>query len=42
MDRIIVMEGGKVVEDGSFKKLIAKKNGKFKELWDHQVNGMVV
>jgi ATP-binding cassette subfamily B protein len=42
MDRIVVMEDGKVVEDGSFTQLIEKENGKFKELWEHQVNGMVV
>lgn len=42
MDRILVMEGGKVVEDGSFQELFIKENGKFKEMWDSQVNGMVV
>lgn len=41
LDRIIVMEGGKIVEDGSFSALIAMPNGKFKTLWEHQVNGMV-
>ncbi|KYP97882.1 multidrug ABC transporter ATP-binding protein [Rickettsia endosymbiont of Proechinophthirus fluctus] len=30
MDRIIVMDKGKIVEDGTFK-----------ELWEHQVNGFV-
>jgi len=42
MDRIVVMESGLVVEDGSFNDLIIKEGGKFKELWEHQVNGMVV
>jgi ATP-binding cassette subfamily B protein len=42
MDRIIVIEGGTIVEDGSFQELIAKNGGKFKEMWDSQVNGMVV
>ncbi len=42
MDRIIVMEEGKIVEDGTFKTLLEKPKGKFKELWDHQVNGMLV
>ena len=41
LDRIIVMANGKVVEDGNFAELIAK-NGYFKDLWDHQVNGMLV
>jgi ATP-binding cassette subfamily B protein len=42
MDRIIVMDSGKVIEDGSFSELLAMENGKFKELWANQVNGMVV
>jgi len=42
MDRIIVIEDGNIVEDGSFQELLAKERGKFKEMWDTQVNGMVV
>ncbi|QED22855.1 ABC transporter ATP-binding protein [Candidatus Deianiraea vastatrix] len=42
MDRIVVMDGGKAVEDGSFSELMAIENGKFKDLWQGQVNGMVV
>ncbi len=42
MDRIIVIENGQIVEDGSFLQLLLIRNGKFKELWEHQVNGMVV
>ncbi|HJD60515.1 MAG TPA: ABC transporter ATP-binding protein/permease, partial [Rickettsia endosymbiont of Omalisus fontisbellaquei] len=41
MDRIIVMDKGKIVEDGNFKELVCKEKGKFKELWEHQVNGFV-
>ena len=41
LDRIIVMEGGKIIEDASFAALLTIPNGKFRELWDHQVNGMV-
>lgn len=41
MDRIIVMDKGKIVEDGTFKELVSKEKGKFKELWEHQVNGFV-
>ena len=41
MDRIIVIDEGNIVEDGSFAELIYKENGKFKELWEHQVNGFV-
>jgi len=42
MDRIIVMDGGRIVEDGSFFALMKRKDGKFKALWDHQVDGMIV
>ena len=42
MDRIIVFDNGKIVEDSSFTELINLQNGKFKELWEHQVNGMVI
>ncbi len=42
LDRIVVIENGEIVEDGSFQDLLNIPNGKFKELWDHQVNGMVV
>lgn len=41
MDRIIVMDKGEIVESGTFVELINKGNGKFKELWEHQVNGFV-
>nr|WP_253308623.1 ABC transporter ATP-binding protein [Rickettsia endosymbiont of Ceutorhynchus assimilis] len=41
MDRIIVMDKGDIVESGTFAELINKEKGKFKELWDHQVNGFV-
>jgi ATP-binding cassette subfamily B protein len=42
MDRIVVFDDGKIIEDGSFAELLKISNGKFKELWEHQVNGMVV
>lgn len=41
MDRIIVMDNGKVIEEGDFQQLINKK-GYFKKLWDSQVNGMIL
>ena len=34
-DRIIMLEGGKIIEDGNYQQLIAKK-GKFAELVDRQ------
>lgn len=42
MDRIVVMEDGRVIEDGSFDQLIQNEQGYFKKLWDSQVNGMVL
>jgi ATP-binding cassette subfamily B protein len=36
MDRIIVFDGGKIIEDGTHKELLNKK-GKYWELWQHQV-----
>ncbi len=42
LDRIVVMDRGKIIEDGSFDELIVKKNGRFKEMWEHQAGGMVV
>jgi len=35
MDRIIVLDKGKIVEKGSHKALL-RKNGKYAELWKHQ------
>ncbi|MEY4602541.1 MAG: hypothetical protein RL292_482 [Candidatus Parcubacteria bacterium] len=35
MDKIIVMEGGRIIEQGSFTELYSKK-GRFHELWEKQ------
>ncbi|WP_419241219.1 ABC transporter ATP-binding protein [Cardinium endosymbiont of Nabis limbatus] len=42
LDRIVVMDNGSIIEDGNFIDLLAIPDGKFKALWDHQVNGMLV
>lgn len=42
MDRIVVMEGGCIIEEGTFDQLISNELGYFKKLWDSQVNGMVL
>ena len=42
LDRIVVMDKGEVVEEGSFSGLMALEKGRFKELWEQQVNGMLV
>jgi len=35
------MCNGNIVEDGNFEELLAIENGKFKAMWNSQVNGMV-
>lgn len=42
MDRIIVIEHGKIVEDGIPDQLLKKRNGVFKKLWEHQINGFII
>jgi ATP-binding cassette subfamily B protein len=41
MDRIIVLDKGAIVEEGSHKELIAKKNGTYAKLWAHQSGGFI-
>ena len=40
MDRIIVLDKGKIVEEGTHKQLLAKK-GFYRELWEHQTGGFL-
>ncbi len=40
MDRIIVLEKGKIIEDGTHQKLLDKKSGLYKKLWDLQAGGL--
>lgn len=40
MDRIIVLEKGKIVEDGNHEKLV-KKKGLYARLWKHQAGGFL-
>lgn len=40
MDRIIVLDKGKIVEEGTHKELLAK-GGVYKDLWDHQTGGFL-
>jgi ATP-binding cassette subfamily B protein len=39
MDRIIVIENGKIIEDGTHEELLNKKSGIYKKLWDLQAGG---
>ncbi len=41
MDRILVFDNGRIVEQGTMKELL-KKKGAFYDLWNHQVNGMIL
>ena len=41
MDRIIVLHKGKIIEEGTHKKLLGIKKGYYKKLWDLQVNGFI-
>ena len=41
VDRIIVIDNGEIVEQGSKTELLAM-NGMFSELWNHQANGMII
>lgn len=40
MDRIIVLDQGKIVEEGTHKELL-EKNGAYSKLWDHQTGGFL-
>ncbi|MBU6310550.1 ABC transporter ATP-binding protein/permease [Patescibacteria group bacterium] len=41
MDRIIVMEGGTIVEDGTHDVLVTKEGGCYARLWAHQAGGFI-
>lgn len=41
MDRIISMQDGKIVEDGTHDELANKDSGLYKKLWDLQVSGFI-
>jgi ATP-binding cassette subfamily B protein len=41
MDRILVFDQGKIVEDGTHLELLSK-NGRYKTLWGAQVGGFLL
>jgi len=40
MDRILVMDKGAIIEDGTHQELL-EKNGVYADLWNHQINGFI-
>lgn len=40
MDRIIVLDEGEIIEEGTHKELL-EKNGQYANLWNHQVGGFI-
>jgi len=41
MDRIVVIDGGKVTEDGSHDELLTKEGGLYRKLWELQAGGFI-
>jgi len=41
MDRIIVMDEGRIIESGKHEELVGKKNGLYARLWEHQSGGFL-
>jgi len=42
MDRIIVLNAGKIVEQGTHTELLKNENGFYKKLWDIQTGEFIV
>jgi ABC-type multidrug transport system fused ATPase/permease subunit len=41
MDRIVVIEDGSIVENGSPQSLLEKPNSVFKKMWEKQKSGFI-
>ncbi|UTX51569.1 ABC transporter ATP-binding protein [Candidatus Saccharibacteria bacterium TM7i] len=41
LDRIVVMDNGKIIEDGSHSELLKNKSGIYTKLWSHQSGGFI-
>jgi len=41
LDKLVVMDNGKVIEQGSHKQLLKKKNGLYAKLWSMQSGGFI-
>jgi ABC-type multidrug transport system fused ATPase/permease subunit len=42
MDRIVVIDKGKIIEDAGPNELLNRPDSLFKKLWDHQVKGFII
>ncbi len=42
MDRLVILQDGKIAEDGTPEELLKKSDGIFKKMWDHQVSGFII
>jgi ABC-type glutathione transport system ATPase component len=41
MDRIVVVDGGKIIEQGSHSELLQNENSLYKKLWTLQAGGFL-
>jgi len=41
MDRILVIEKGEIVQNGSHQELVEEKEGVYASLWSHQAGGFL-
>lgn len=41
MDRIVVIDGGAIIEDGTHAKLLRRKDGIYRKLWNLQAGGFI-
>lgn len=42
MDRIVYIDKGEIIEDGTHKELLNKKDGHYKKLWELQAGGFIM